>query len=67
VWLAEGEGGGGDAIDGAVLGSGAAANACHQDSGDHIIDLGTQAGLDKRRGLNECSKETGNFIVNTSD
>ena len=67
VWLAEGEGGGGDATDGAILGSGAAANGCHQYSGDHIIDLGTQAGPDKRRDLNECCKESGNFIVNTSD
>jgi hypothetical protein len=33
----------------------------------YIIDLGTQAGADKRRDLNECSKESGNFIVNTSD
>ena len=33
----------------------------------YIIDLGTQAGPDKRRNLNECSKESGNFIVNTSD
>jgi len=33
----------------------------------YIIDLGTQAGPDKRRNLNECSKKSGNFIVNTSD
>ena len=45
VWeLAEGEGGGGDATDGAVLGSGAAAEACHQNRGDHIINLGIKAG-----------------------
>jgi hypothetical protein len=44
VLLAEGEGGGGDATDGAFLGSGAAAEACHQDRGDHFIDLGIQAG-----------------------
>lgn len=44
--LAGCEGEGGDATDGAVPGSGAASNACLQDSGDHIIDLAIQAGTD---------------------
>ena len=45
MWeLAEGEGGGGDATDGQFLGSGAAAEACHQDHGDHIIGIQAGAG-----------------------
>ena len=35
---------GGDSTHGAVLGSGAAVKGLHQDSGDHIADLGIEAG-----------------------
>ena len=44
VLLAEGEGGGGDPTHGADFGNGAAAEACHQDHGDHIIGIQACAG-----------------------